>query len=778
MNNVSLPSRVSLLALAMSVLFVGMQTGCNEPPPSDDTKADVTFRISAADVETSGASGSTVSSLGVVAPAIAANFSFADVNRMQLSILQGNTPILNNIPFMQDPSSPQDWSVTVPLLPKNVQLTFKAHAFKGEVELFNGQLDQTLTGPTQNIVIIRLAPVTNGNPIRMPRIKKIYLPNEFLSEQGDNVTFSLESHLGDKMRFEITSPPNSGQFVPPTGKLTLLTTLGAFVSQYVPPLVSQDTDFTHTVKVTNEDGYSIATTFKTRVKPPSNTGARDSKVSVLFNPVITGLTAQRNGTDLTWKADVSDDGPLSNLTYAWSFTPLGTYPQTPGFAVATTNPATIQNYTVDVQGTLTLEVREGTNDATRTTLKYELVPNQFPDEVTAPAPTTGLVSITSGSAHTCVVRDNGLLRCWGSGGNGRLGYGSEQPVGDRAGALPVNAGDVAEISQVKQVSAGLAHTCAVLETGYVKCWGSNAYGQLGYGHKSDIGDGELIGGAGYVSLGGVAIKVVAGGEHSCALMDTGRVRCWGRNNAGQLGYGNSSQKPAIGDDEPAWEGGDVDLGSNLVQDISAGHSHTCALQKNGLVRCWGLGTSGQLGYGNTSTIGDGELPNSVSAIDVAGPVIRIKASGNATCALMASGTVRCWGQNNYGQNGLGDNLSSSFPAYRAAPVNDVNLGETATDITMGGEHACALLASGGVKCWGRNSMGQLGTGTTTSLSTPSADYINMASAVKIAAGGTHTCALLSTGKVRCWGDGLLGRLGYGNINNVHLPVQDVPVLPQ
>lgn len=768
-----------LAALAVGLVLASVPSGCSQPQ-----KASVSFRVSAKDIETSGAnlpgsSGQAVA-LGLVQPARSANFTFRDVNRITISVYDGTTPLFTNVPMLEDPALEGDWTATIPFLPRDVPLTFVAEAFQDEEKLFEGLVHQTLTADNQTVTL-RLAPVTN-NPIRMPRIRRIFVPAEFISEQGDNVNFSLESHLGDRLTFEITPAPGGGQFVPATGNLRLLTTLGAFVSQYIPPAVAAETTFVHSVKVTNEDGYTIITTFRTLVRPISDIPwARDTRLQVLFNPVITGLEAERTASQVLWRASVSSQSNAT-ITYNWSFAPNGTFDPAPAIVNPAANPAVLQNYTEAVQGVLTLEVMEGADAATTTTLQFNLTPNHFPADPTTPAPTTGVVNLAAGSSHTCALRDNGAVRCWGTGDSGRLGYGNELTVGRTN--PPWQAGDVPETGTVKQLAAGGAHTCALVSPfttpitgGFVRCWGDNAYGQLGYAHTRDIGDGERVGGAGYVQLGGLARRIVAGGQHSCALMDTGRVRCWGRNNYGQLGYGNTATEPAVGDDEPAWSFGDVDLNGDLAQDIAAGYDHTCALLRNGRVRCWGRNDYGQLGYGNTTPIGDDELPGSVGSIDVAGPAVRIRANGYATCALLAVGTVRCWGDNTYGQNGLGD--ASGWPwhaTFRAAPELEVNLGDSALDIAVGGQHVCALLAGGGVKCWGRGDNGQLGLGNFEHRYAPATDPIPMDSGVRIASGAAHTCVLLSTGRVRCWGSNALGQIGYPNINNVSLPTENVQVL--
>ena len=134
---------------------------------------------------------------------------------------------------------------------------------------------------------------------------------------------------------------------------------------------------------------------------------------------------------------------------------------------------------------------------------------------------------------------------------------------------------------------------------------------------------------GDVNVGGHVVQISAGGSHTCALLDNGAVRCWGSNEYGQLGYPNT---PNIGDDEPAGAGGDVVLGGPAIQ-ISAGGIMTCALLATGSVRCWGYGADGGLGYGNTNNIGDDETPASAGDVPIGGRAVQLSA-GVATCALL------------------------------------------------------------------------------------------------------------------------------------------------
>src|SRR5690606_4931314 len=145
-----------------------------------------------------------------------------------------------------------------------------------------------------------------------------------------------------------------------------------------------------------------------------------------------------------------------------------------------------------------------------------------------------------------------------------------------------------------------------------------------------IGDDETPASAGDVDVGGAVTQIAAGDSHTCALLDTGAVRCWGRVSRGDLGYGNTND---IGDDEPPASAGDVDVGGTVTQ-IATGDSHTRALLATGAVRCGGNGFSGHVGYANEAYIGDDEPPASAGDVPVGGAVTRIETGGIHTCALL------------------------------------------------------------------------------------------------------------------------------------------------
>ncbi|WP_168929396.1 hypothetical protein [Nocardioides sp. GY 10113] len=389
----------------------------------------------------------------------------------------------------------------------------------------------------------------------------------------------------------------------------------------------------------------------------------------------------------------------------------------------------------------------------------------------------------------------GAVRCWGFGDTGALGYGDSQAVGDGTTTgmeTPAAAGDVPLGGRAVAITAGEDHTCALLTTDAVRCWGIGADGRLGYGDTSGVGAGsvgnETPADAGDVPLGGKAVAIAAGGAHTCALMATGAVRCWGRANSGQLGYGDAADVgggTTPGKETPA-DAGDVPLGGRAVA-ITAGDVHTCALMATGAVRCWGYGGLAELGYGDTDTVGDGSAPGKETPADagdvpLGGKAVAITAGAGHTCALMATGAVRCWGTGSFGRLGYGNTDTvgdGSVPGKETpADAGDVPLGGTAVAITASRLHSCALMSAGGVRCWGAGGSGRLGYGDPVEIgagltvppgrATPgdAGDLPLGGTAVAVAAGGVHTCATLTTGALRCWGFGTAGRLGYGDGDSV------------
>ena len=350
----------------------------------------------------------------------------------------------------------------------------------------------------------------------------------------------------------------------------------------------------------------------------------------------------------------------------------------------------------------------------------------------------GISAVVAGSYHTCALTAGGAVRCWGYNDYGEVGDGTTTNHSSPVAVSGLTSG-------VNAIAAGSYHTCAVSAGGSVSCWGYNGYGQLGDGANIDSATPVPVS-----NLASGAAAITAGFYHTCALLAGGKLKCWGRNDYGQVGDGTTTDHAA-----PAAAGG---LTSG-IKALAAGYYHTCVLTTSGGVECWGYNTSGQLGDGTTT---DRYTP--VGVVGLGNGVAAIALGGYHTCALTTGGAVECWGDNEYGQLGDGTTTSSDTPV----PVSGLASGVTA--ITAGDGQTCALLAGGAVKCWGRNDYGQLGDGATANLSTPVA-VTGLASGVAaIAGGGYHTCALTVSGAVECWGGNEDGQLGDGTTTDHHTPV--------
>ncbi len=372
--------------------------------------------------------------------------------------------------------------------------------------------------------------------------------------------------------------------------------------------------------------------------------------------------------------------------------------------------------------------------------------------------------ISAGSEFTCGLLSGGRVRCWGDDTFGQLGYGNSNrtsPLQTPPARAVVDVG-----GKAVRITAGEDHACVLLVTGAVRCWGDATFGQPGYGNTTRLGDDETPATAGDVEVGGKVAQLSAGRFHTCAVLVSGAVRCWGDGHYGQLGYGNTAR---IGDDELPASAGDVPLGGRARQ-VAAGGAHTCALLISGAVRCWGRGASGQLGYAHTRNIGDGEAPASAGEVRLGGRAVLLAAGSRHTCALLDTGGVRCWGDGFYGQLGYGnsDSIGDDEHPYTAG---DVRLGGKATTIASGKSHVCALLEGGVLRCWGSGFFGQLGYGHPRSVGDNEhpaelGAVVLKEPLVRLAAGGAHTCGLLRSGRLRCWG---LLWAGWPQAGSVHIP---------
>jgi alpha-tubulin suppressor-like RCC1 family protein len=351
-------------------------------------------------------------------------------------------------------------------------------------------------------------------------------------------------------------------------------------------------------------------------------------------------------------------------------------------------------------------------------------------------------SIAAGHSHTCAVTGSGGVKCWGKNEHGELGNGTFN-----ASLVPVDVTGLR--TGVRSVVAGWGHTCALTTSGGVKCWGYNQNGELGNGTNTKSNIPVDVRG---LSSGVKSLE--AGDDHTCALMESGQVKCWGFNEYGQLGDGTAVDRNAP-----------VDVQGIIppVVAVAAGWGHTCALTDQGAVKCWGNNHYGQVGDGSS-------IENLHTPVNVAGlayGVAAISADGGHTCALLARGVLECWGNNKYGQ--LGDGTAE----VREVPVPVVGLTTDIAKVVAGWNHTCVVKGSGDVVCWGWNYYGQLGNGIRTTSTRPT-DAGELASGVTdLALGWGHTCAITDSGGVQCWGLNDKGQVGDDSTSDAFLPIDVV-----
>lgn len=336
-----------------------------------------------------------------------------------------------------------------------------------------------------------------------------------------------------------------------------------------------------------------------------------------------------------------------------------------------------------------------------------------------------------------------------------------QGITSRARPVPLLPHDASEpLQEVVEIAAGTSSSCARLLSGELRCWGSNVDGAVGDGttHRQTRAVPVIDPGAATVPPLLDVEEVSAGGIHSCARVVGGQARCWGSNPRGALGNGTSSTSlvPQV---VSATDGSGALTG---VAQISAGADRTCAALETGAARCWGADPYGEVGDGTTGT--DRSRPVAVTSVSGTGnldDVEQVSVGGSHTCARLTDGQARCWGQ----AAALGDGAGAN--SARPVVVSDPSGSGPLTDIAQlssGAFHSCAVLDDGQVRCWGANVAGALGDGTTTTAARPTIvsdpDGTGPLTGVaQVSAGHTSTCAVLSNGQARCWGENGWGQLG-------------------
>jgi alpha-tubulin suppressor-like RCC1 family protein len=297
-----------------------------------------------------------------------------------------------------------------------------------------------------------------------------------------------------------------------------------------------------------------------------------------------------------------------------------------------------------------------------------------------------------------------------------------------------------------RIAVGQSYACLITSAGGAKCWGANNAGQLGNNGGNALTPADVVGLSSGVSA------IAAGAEHTCAVVG-GAAECWGFNGNGRLG---NLSTPGSGSPIPVGVSG---LSSGVTA-IAAGTGHSCAVATSGAAQCWGYNGHGELGNNSTA---DSPIPVNVVGLSSGVTAITAGSLGAHTCALLGSG-AQCWGLNQYGQ--LGNNSTNQSNV----PVNVTGLLSGVVAIAAGDSHTCAVTTGGAAQCWGYNVYGELGNNSTANQLIPVGVTGLSSGVVAIAAGDGHTCALTSGGAVKCWGYNAAGQLGNNSTANSSVPV--------
>ena len=347
-------------------------------------------------------------------------------------------------------------------------------------------------------------------------------------------------------------------------------------------------------------------------------------------------------------------------------------------------------------------------------------------------------SISVGERFSCVATSSGGVKCWGLNDYGQLGNGTTTNSTTPASVSTLTSG-------VTAISAGESHACALLTDGSVRCWGRNNYGQLGNGTTTNSTTPTSVS-----TLTSGVTAISAGGFHTCALLTDGSVTCWGRNNYGQLGNGTTTNSTT-----PT----SVSTLTSGVTAISAGQEFTCAVVSEA-AKCWGLNSSGQIGDGTTTT----RLTPTQSTSLTSG-ISAITTGGFHTCVITSGGGLKCWGTTSW----------STLPTNNGLPIDIAGATSGVVAVAGGSWHTCFITTTGAAKCWGWGNYGALGDGLSSSRTTIGQVTGLTSGVIGIASGGynsgseDHSCALLSNNSVSCWGWNTNGQIGDGTTTTRSVP---------
>jgi alpha-tubulin suppressor-like RCC1 family protein len=370
-----------------------------------------------------------------------------------------------------------------------------------------------------------------------------------------------------------------------------------------------------------------------------------------------------------------------------------------------------------------------------------------------------VAQVSNGGEHTCVLKKDHTVWCWGSNETGQLGTGdfTSSPVPVMVQNLP--AGD-----DVEHVSAGESHTCVITSAGKVYCWGSNATGQLGAVVGGDptvmplvpVDNSPAPVQVVFDNPDDYAVQIAAGADHTCATTKDGDAHCWGANGYGQLGTGDKDELPIPGEVS----------GLEHVAEIVPGDEHTCAITDDGRIFCFGSNKLGQAGLG--PDVIESLNPVQITKVTSAKKVV---AGDEHTCLVRADQTVWCWGYNASGSVGNGSDRDVYDPLQVSRGATVVT-GSTSF-------HTCALVKSNGGElwCWGANENGQVGVPPSKAIVLSPTRSALPAATTRIAVGTYHSCAVTVDGSLWCWGANSFGQLGNGVQGESTFVPQAVTICP-
>jgi alpha-tubulin suppressor-like RCC1 family protein len=427
-----------------------------------------------------------------------------------------------------------------------------------------------------------------------------------------------------------------------------------------------------------------------------------------------------------------------------------------------------------------------------------LIAVRFPTGFTPEA-----VYTSYGNYNYCATSTDDRMTCWGYSYYGSNAYPgnviqgtvyNQLGSGMRIGAFGTGVTLDPALPVRDRLDLGQLYGCAIVDDngtpGRVKCFGDGQYGKTGLASQTDRCTAWSNCGSNlpFVNIGAdVAKKISIGNVHTCVLFTNNELKCWGYNTYGNLGKGDVAHYGDGAGETPNLLGY-IDFGTGrTVKDFDVGAHHNCAILDNDTLKCWGRNNYGQLGYEDTANRGDagGEMGDSLPTVDLGTGVVpaKIYTQGHSSCIIDTLGRVKCWGYNGYGNLGVGLGQANQGDAAGEMgdnlPFIDLGTGETASELAVSTQSVCAILNSGGTKCWGRNDHGDIGIASSvnnigTNLADmgdnlPEVQLGTGKTATMIAKGNQNSCALLNDNTVRCWGYdpnsyGILGRedLGLGD----------------